>query len=160
VPATRHRAGADAVGRGDLADPPHLLLGGGDQRPRHPSAWSPRLLAERLYRQPPAGDPGAAFLPARAPAPHLTVGKRGPGPPPGPRGTGRARRDRRTMRRGGEGVAADLNRVVGGWFGVRITPMFGRFGYFVGERLFACYPIRPRDHDLWVRLSRPDQARA
>jgi hypothetical protein len=36
------------------------------------------------------------------------------------------------MRRGGEGVAADLNRVVSGWFGVRITPMFGRFGYFVG----------------------------
>jgi hypothetical protein len=64
------------------------------------------------------------------------------------------------MRRGGEGVSADLNRVVGGWFGVRITPMFGRFGYFVGEQLFACYPIRPRDHDLWVRLSRGDQARA
>jgi hypothetical protein len=64
------------------------------------------------------------------------------------------------MRRGGEGVAADLNRVVSGWLGVRITPMFGRFGYFVGEELFACYPIRPRDHDLWVRLSRSDQARA
>jgi hypothetical protein len=64
------------------------------------------------------------------------------------------------MRRGGEGVAADLNRVVSGWLGVRITPMFGRFGYFVGEQLFGCYPIRPRDHDLWVRLSRPDQARA
>jgi len=64
------------------------------------------------------------------------------------------------MSRGGEGVAADLNRVVGGWFGARITPMFGRFGYFVGEQLFACYPIRPRDHDLWVRLSRGDQARA
>jgi hypothetical protein len=64
------------------------------------------------------------------------------------------------MRRGGEGVAADLNRVVSGWLGVRITPMFGRFGYFVGEQLFGCYPIRPRDHDLWVRLSRLDQARA
>jgi hypothetical protein len=64
------------------------------------------------------------------------------------------------MRRGGEGVAADLNRAVSGWLGVRITPMFGRFGYFVGERLFACFPIRPRAHDLWVRLSRPDQARA
>ena len=64
------------------------------------------------------------------------------------------------MRRGGEGMAAELNRVVSGWLGVRITPMFGRFGYFVGERLFACYPIRPRAHDLWVRLARHDQARA
>jgi hypothetical protein len=64
------------------------------------------------------------------------------------------------MDRGGEGVAAELNRVVGGWLGVRITPMFGRFGYFIGEQLFGCYPIRPRAHDLWVRLSRPDQARA
>jgi hypothetical protein len=86
--------------------------------------------------------------------------KRRPGPPPGPRGTGRARRDRRVMRQGGEGVSAELNRVVSGWLGVRITPMFGRFGYFVDEQLFACYPIRPRDHDLWVRLSRSDQARA
>ena len=86
--------------------------------------------------------------------------KRRPGPPPGPRGTGRARRDRRVMRRGGEGVSAELNRIVSGWLGVRITPMFGRFGYFVGEQLFACYPIRPRAHDLWVRLSRWDQARA
>jgi hypothetical protein len=64
------------------------------------------------------------------------------------------------MGRGGEGVAAELNRVVGGWLGVRITPMFGRFGYFIGERLFGCYPIRPRAHDLWVQLSRHDQARA
>ena len=64
------------------------------------------------------------------------------------------------MSRGGEGVAAELNRVVGGWLGVRITPMFGRFGYFVGEQLFGYYPIRPRAHDLWVRLSRFDQARA
>jgi hypothetical protein len=64
------------------------------------------------------------------------------------------------MGRGGEGVAAELNRVVGSWLGVRVTPMFGRFGYFVGEHLFGCYPIRPRAHDLWVRLSRPDQARA
>jgi hypothetical protein len=64
------------------------------------------------------------------------------------------------MRRGGEGVAAELNRVVSGWLGVRITPMFGRFGYFVGEQLFGCYPIRPRAHDLWVRLPWHDQARA
>jgi hypothetical protein len=81
-------------------------------------------------------------------------------PLPAPRGTGRLRRDRRVIRRGGDGVAGELNRVVGGWLGVRVTPMFGRFGYFVGERLFGCYPIRPRDHDLWVRLSRSDQARA
>jgi hypothetical protein len=64
------------------------------------------------------------------------------------------------MRQGGQGVSAELNRVLSGWLGVRITPMFGRFGYFVGEQLFACYPIRPREHDLWVRLSRGDQARA
>lgn len=64
------------------------------------------------------------------------------------------------MRQGGEEVSAELNRVLSGWLGVRITPMFGRFGYFVGEQLFACYPIRPRDNDLWVRLSRSDQARA
>ena len=86
--------------------------------------------------------------------------KKRPGPPPGPRGTGRGRRDRRVMRHGGEGMSAELNRVLSGWLGVRITPMFGRFGYFVGEQLFACYPIRPRDNDLWVRLSRGDQARA
>jgi hypothetical protein len=64
------------------------------------------------------------------------------------------------MRRGGDGVAADLNLAVGSWLGVRITPMFGRFSYFVGEQLFGCYPIRPRARDLWVRLSRSDQARA
>jgi hypothetical protein len=64
------------------------------------------------------------------------------------------------MRQGGLGMSAELNRVLSGWLGVRITPMFGRFGYFVGEHLFACYPIRPREHDLWVRLSRGDQALA
>ena len=69
-----------------------------------------------------------------------------------PARTGRARRDRRVMRQGGEGMSAELNRVLSGWLGVRITPMFGRFGYFVGEQLFACYPIRSRDNDLWVRL--------
>jgi hypothetical protein len=26
--------------------------------------------------------------------------------------------------------------------------------------LFGCYPIRAKDHDLWVRLPRPDQERA
>jgi hypothetical protein len=77
-----------------------------------------------------------------------------------PRGTGRPRRDRRALRRGGEGIAGALNRIVGDWPGVRITPMFGRWGYFVGDQLFGCYPIRPKDHDLWVRLAPRDQARA
>ena len=53
-----------------------------------------------------------------------------------------------------------LNRVVGEWADVRITPMFGRWGYFVHGQLFACYPLRPKDHDLWVRLSPGDQGRA
>lgn len=77
-----------------------------------------------------------------------------------PRGTGRARRDRRALRSGGEGVASTLNRAVGAWLGARITPMFGRWGYFVGDTLFGCYPIRAKEHDLWVRLSVSDQARA
>ncbi len=82
------------------------------------------------------------------------------GPPPAPRGTGRPRRDRRALSRGGEGLAGVLNRALAGWTGVRITPMFGRWGYFVGGEMFGCYPIRPKDHDLWVRLSRADQERA
>jgi hypothetical protein len=53
-----------------------------------------------------------------------------------------------------------LNRALAGWTGVRITPMFGRWGYFVGGEMFGCYPIRTKDHDLWVRLSRTDQERA
>jgi len=53
-----------------------------------------------------------------------------------------------------------LNGIVGEWTDVRITPMFGRWGYFVSGRLFGCYPLRPKDHDLWVRLSDGDQARA
>jgi hypothetical protein len=36
--------------------------------------------------------------------------------------------------------------------------MFGRWGYFVGETLFACFPVREKEHDLWVRL-RPDEQR-
>jgi hypothetical protein len=82
------------------------------------------------------------------------------GPVPRPRGTGRPRRDRRAIARGGEGIAGLLNRVVAGWDGARVTPMFGRWGYFVGDEMFGCYPIRLKDHDLWVRLSRADQARA
>jgi Family of unknown function (DUF5519) len=53
-----------------------------------------------------------------------------------------------------------LNEALGGWPGVRITPMFGRWGYFAGDRLFACFPLREKDHDLWIRLSRDDQVRA
>ena len=49
---------------------------------------------------------------------------------------------------------------MGAWPGVKITPMFGRWGYFVGPRLFACYPLRAKDTDLWVRLAREDQRRA
>ena len=64
------------------------------------------------------------------------------------------------LARGGTGVAQRLNETLGRWPGVRITPMFGRWGYFVGEELFACFPVREADHDLWLRLSRDDQARA
>jgi hypothetical protein len=38
--------------------------------------------------------------------------------------------------------------------------MFGRWGYFVGGELFGCYPLRPKEHDLWVRLGSVEQARA
>jgi hypothetical protein len=76
------------------------------------------------------------------------------------RGLGKGRKTRRALERGGTGAAAQLNRVLGGWNGVRITPMFGRWGYFVGEQLFACFPLREREHDLWIRLTRDDQARA
>ena len=57
-------------------------------------------------------------------------------------------------------MAGALNGIVGDWTDVLITPMFGRWGYFVESRLFGCYPIRPKDRDLWVRLSDRDQARA
>jgi len=57
-------------------------------------------------------------------------------------------------------MAGALNRTVGAWAGVRITPMFGRWGYFVGGVLFGTYPLRPKSHDLWIHLSRTDQARA
>lgn len=38
--------------------------------------------------------------------------------------------------------------------------MFGRWGYLVGDRLFACFPLRAKEHDLWMRLGSSDQARA
>jgi Family of unknown function (DUF5519) len=73
---------------------------------------------------------------------------------------GRGRKTRRVLARGGGGLAQPLNEALGRWEGVRITPMFGRWGYFVGDDLFACFPVREKDHDLWVRLTREDQARA
>jgi hypothetical protein len=76
------------------------------------------------------------------------------------RGLGKGRKTRRALERGGAGPAPRLNRTLGEWPGVRITPMFGRWGYFVGERLFACFPLRAKDSDLWIKLTRADQARA
>lgn len=76
------------------------------------------------------------------------------------RSLGAGRRARRDLARGGTGPAADLNAALGTWPRVRITPMFGRFGYFVGPRLFACFPLRAKDTDLWIRLSHDDQRRA
>jgi hypothetical protein len=76
------------------------------------------------------------------------------------RGLGKGRKTRRVLERGGAGPAARLNRTLGEWPGVRITPMFGRWGYFAGAQLFACFPLRDKDHDLWIRLTRADQARA
>jgi len=76
------------------------------------------------------------------------------------RGIGRGRKTRRALARGGAGVAEQLNDAVGGWPGVKITPMFGRWGYFVGETLFAGFPLRQKEHDLWIRLSIEDQTRA
>ncbi len=73
---------------------------------------------------------------------------------------GRGRKVRRTLARGGAGAAQRLNETLGAWEGVRITPMFGRWGYFLGETLFACFPLREKERDLWLRLSPTDQARA
>lgn len=38
--------------------------------------------------------------------------------------------------------------------------MFGRWGYFVGDRLFATFPLHEKERDLWLRLGARDQARA
>jgi len=76
------------------------------------------------------------------------------------RGLGGGRRTRRSLARGGTGTAGALNEILGAWPQVKITPMFGRWGYFVGPRLFACFPLRAKDTDLWVRLGREDQRRA
>jgi luciferase-like monooxygenase len=76
------------------------------------------------------------------------------------RGMGAGRKTRRALARGGAGPARALNTVLGGWDGVRITPMFGRWGYFAGDTLFACFPLRERDRDLWIRLGAADVTRA
>ena len=73
---------------------------------------------------------------------------------------GAGRKTRRTLERGGTGPAAELNEMLGSWPRVRITPMFGRWGYFVGPRLFACFPLRAKDTDLWIRLGAAEQKRA
>jgi hypothetical protein len=70
------------------------------------------------------------------------------------------RKTRRTLARGGAGPAHRLNDELGRWPGVKITPMFGRWGYFVGARLFAAFPLREKERDLWIRLTPEDQARA
>lgn len=85
---------------------------------------------------------------------------KGPSRAPRVRSLGHGRKLRRSLSRGGTGPARALNTVLGGWDGVRITPMFGRWGYFVGDRLFACFPLRDKDRDLWARLTPDDQARA
>ena len=73
---------------------------------------------------------------------------------------GKGRKTRRALERGGAGPAKRLNETLAGWSGVRITPMFGRWSYFVGETLFGCFPLREKERDLWVRLAEGDQARA
>jgi predicted DNA-binding protein (MmcQ/YjbR family) len=73
---------------------------------------------------------------------------------------GAGRKTRRNLERGGTGPAAELNQMLGGWPRVGITPMFGRWGYFVGPHLFACFPLRTKDADLWIRLGPDEQRRA
>ncbi len=76
------------------------------------------------------------------------------------RGIGAGRKTRRSLERGGIGPAAELNEAVGGWPRVKITPMFGRWSYFVGPHLFGCFPLRAKDTDLWIRLAPEDARRA
>src|SRR5262249_58445583 len=76
------------------------------------------------------------------------------------RGMGRGRKTRRELARGGTGPARRLNEALGAWPGVRITPQFGRWSYFLGDSLFSCFPLRDKDCDLWIRLSKDDQQKA
>jgi hypothetical protein len=73
---------------------------------------------------------------------------------------GRGRKTRRALASGGRGIAERLNDQLGAWSGAKITPMFGRWGYLVGETLFGAFPLRDKERDLWIRLSMTDQARA
>jgi hypothetical protein len=73
---------------------------------------------------------------------------------------GAGRKTRRSLERGGTGAAGEINQMLGSWPRVRITPMFGRWGYFVGPRLFGCFPLRAKDTDLWIRLGAEEQKRA
>jgi len=73
---------------------------------------------------------------------------------------GAGRKTRRSLERGGTGAASEINQMLGSWPRVRITPMFGRWGYFVGPRLFGCFPLRAKDTDLWIRLGAEEQKRA
>jgi hypothetical protein len=76
------------------------------------------------------------------------------------RGLGRGRKTRRVIAAGGAGPARRINETLADWPEVRISPMFGRWGYFVGPRLFGCLPLREQDHDLWLRLPLDEQRRA
>jgi len=76
------------------------------------------------------------------------------------RGIGRGRKTRRHLQSGGSGPAQRLNDALADWADVRITPMFGRWGYFLGAELFGCFPVREKERDLWIRLPREAQARA
>src|SRR2546422_10477615 len=76
------------------------------------------------------------------------------------RGMGKGRKTRRALERGGTGPAQRLNETLARWPRVRITPMFGRWGYFVGETLFAGFPLREKEDDLWGRLTADEPKRA
>ena len=62
------------------------------------------------------------------------------------RGLGAGRKTRRNLERGGTGAAGELNEAVGGWPRVRITPMFGRWGYFVGPPALRMLPASFQGH--------------
>jgi hypothetical protein len=120
------------------------------------------MFARRLRRRIRAG--GGSERAVEAPSDSEAMADRraraGARPPRRFRGAGRGRATRRALARGGSGPARRLNDVLAGWADVCITPMFGRWGYFVGGRLFACFPLRAGESDLWVRLPLAQQARA
>src|SRR5205807_3882993 len=79
APPARRRAGALPGGRGNLAEPPTILVDRGDQRGLDQDAHGARLRPLRLHRQPPARVPRAPVL--QAPAP-VRRGLNLPGEPP------------------------------------------------------------------------------